>query len=214
MQLLRKSGIIGFQCQLFGKCSLSNSAKVLGMARGFLQHRKVKGKPFCQFYSLCPYHGHPRISLYKQSQERTSLFVRYQSKVSQVNSSQSASINLRSLMNLNSFRKSGKQGREVKRLVELAKPEWKKLGAALCLLILSSSVTLLVPFCIGKLIDLIYSSTEDFSKMLWNLKVTCAGLSVVFLLGAMANVGRVYIVQTAGMLSITQCYIATCNLLV
>ena len=70
--------------------------------------------------------------------------------------------------------------------------------AALGLLILSSSVTMLVPFCIGKLIDLIYSSTEDFTQMLWNLKLTCAGLSVVFLMGALANLGRVYIVQTAG----------------
>ena len=66
---------------------------------------------------------------------------------------------------------------------------------------LSSSVTMLVPFCIGKLIDLIYNSTEDFTEMLWNLKLTCAGLSVVFLIGAVANLGRVFIVQTTGRLS-------------
>ena len=70
--------------------------------------------------------------------------------------------------------------------------------AALGLLILSSSVTMLVPFCIGKLIDIIYSSTEDFTEMLWNLKVTCAVLSVIFMAGAFANLGRVYIVQTSG----------------
>ena len=127
MQLLRKSGMIGFQCQFFGKCSPSNSAKVIGMARSFLQRCKVK--PYSQFYSLCPYRGHPRISLHRQSQ--SSLCVRYQSKLSQVNSSQSASINWRSQLSLNSFRKSGKQGKEVKRLVELAKPEWKKLGGVL-----------------------------------------------------------------------------------
>lgn len=63
---------------------------------------------------------------------------------------------------------------------------------------MSSSVTMLVPFCIGKLIDMIYNSTEDFTDMLWNLKLTCAGLSVVFLLGALANLGRVYLVQTTG----------------
>eukprot|EP00795_Rhopilema_esculentum_P003009 gene3009-1270_t len=34
--------------------------------------------------------------------------------------------------------------------------------------------------------------------MLWNLKVTCAVLSVTFLAGALANLGRVYLVQTSG----------------
>lgn len=72
------------------------------------------------------------------------------------------------------------------------------ISAALGLLLLSSSVTMLVPFCIGKLIDIIYNSTEDFTEMLWNLKLTCAGLSVVFLLGSLANLGRVYLVQTTG----------------
>ena len=59
---------------------------------------------------------------------------------------------------------------------------------------------MLVPFCIGKLIDIIYNSTEDFTEMLWNLKVTCAVLSVTFLVGALANLGRVYLVQTSGLL--------------
>lgn len=90
------------------------------------------------------------------------------------------------------------------------------LLAALGLLILSSSVTMLVPFCIGKLIDIIYSSDEDFTEMLWNLKVTCAVLSVIFMAGAFANLGRVYIVQTSGMYCIIlqfYCYCVYCAVL-
>ncbi|PSN54806.1 ATP-binding cassette sub-family B member 10 [Blattella germanica] len=56
---------------------------------------------------------------------------------------------------------------EIRRLLSLAKPEKWTLTGALCLLLVSSSITMAVPFCLGKVIDIIY--TTDTSKMRDNL---------------------------------------------
>eukprot|EP00794_Sanderia_malayensis_P020061 gene20061-22030_t len=114
-------------------------------------------------------------------------------------SNSKASLLLSSLKKpFSSVKQTTRKNYEVSRLINLSKPEWKKLTAALGLLILSSSVTMLVPFCIGKLIDIIYTSSDDFTEMLRNLRLTCVVLSFIFFAGAAANLGRVYIVQTSG----------------
>lgn len=56
-----------------------------------------------------------------------------------------------------------------------------------------------VPFCLGKLIDMIYneltSEQKDLKKKLQDVyKVLVA----IFLLGALANFGRVYLMQISG----------------
>ena len=52
-----------------------------------------------------------------------------------------------------------------------------------------------VPFCIGKIIDLIQNSDKE--KMIIQLNQVCSALLVVFVLGGVANFGRAYILTAA-----------------
>lgn len=85
---------------------------------------------------------------------------------------------------------------ELKRLLELAKPEKYKIAGALVLLVISSSVTMFVPFFIGKLIDFI--QTGDRETMKEKLKNVALIMTGVFIVGALANFGRVYLIQSTG----------------
>ncbi|XP_065208672.1 ATP-binding cassette sub-family B member 10, mitochondrial-like [Planococcus citri] len=85
---------------------------------------------------------------------------------------------------------------EVKRLISLMKPEKWKLTGAIGLLFISSTVTMAVPFALGKVIDVIY--TKDSAKMRENLNKLCLTLTGVFLLGAACNFGRVYLMNLSG----------------
>ncbi|CAH0392928.1 unnamed protein product [Bemisia tabaci] len=85
---------------------------------------------------------------------------------------------------------------DIKRLLALAKPEKWKLCGAICLLLVSSTVTMAVPFSLGKVIDIIY--TSDSEKMKDNLNFVCAILIGVFVLGATCNFGRVYLMNMTG----------------
>ncbi|KAK3093464.1 hypothetical protein FSP39_016049 [Pinctada imbricata] len=86
---------------------------------------------------------------------------------------------------------------DVKRLLSLAKPEKWKIAAAVFLLLISSGVSMSVPFCIGKVIDLIYNSKEE-GKLTENLTFVCKILLGIFFLGAAANFGRVYLINISG----------------
>lgn len=65
------------------------------------------------------------------------------------------------------------------------------------LLLISSSVTMVVPFYLGKLIDFI--TTGDKETMKSRLKNISLIMTGIFLIGAIANFGRVYIIQSTGM---------------
>lgn len=85
---------------------------------------------------------------------------------------------------------------EMKRIIGLAKPERWKLTGAICLLLVSSTVTMAVPFALGKIIDIIY--TKDPVQMKQNLNTLCATLLCVFLVGSLCNFGRVYLMNVSG----------------
>lgn len=69
---------------------------------------------------------------------------------------------------------------------------------AIGLLFISSAITMSVPFCMGKIIDIIYTSSQDPGQMVETLSYVCKILCGVFLLGGTANFGRVYLIQTSG----------------
>ncbi|XP_015127433.1 ATP-binding cassette sub-family B member 10, mitochondrial [Diachasma alloeum] len=85
---------------------------------------------------------------------------------------------------------------ELKRLFSLAKPEKWKLTGAICLLFVSSTVTMAMPFCLGKVIDVIY--TEDKEETRENLNKLSLGLLTVFIVGGICNFGRIYFMSTSG----------------
>lgn len=92
-------------------------------------------------------------------------------------------------------RRSPPKPEDIRRLLGLAKPERWKLAGAICCLVISSAVTLSVPFFIGKIIDLIYTSEKE--NMMSTLRTFCASLIVIFIIGGLANFGRVYILQSS-----------------
>lgn len=65
----------------------------------------------------------------------------------------------------------------------------------------SSAVTMAVPFSLGKVLDIIYSSSNNLGEARTKLNHLCGILVAVFMVGAVCNFGRVYIMSTAGKFS-------------
>ena len=86
----------------------------------------------------------------------------------------------------------------IMRLMGLARPERFKIAGAMLLLVISSTITMAVPFFIGKLIDFIQSSDDDKERMKAKLRNVTLVMAGVFVVGALANFGRVYIIQSTG----------------
>ncbi|KAJ0176046.1 hypothetical protein K1T71_008220 [Dendrolimus kikuchii] len=87
---------------------------------------------------------------------------------------------------------------ELKRLLSLAEPEKWTLTGAIGFLIISSSVTMAVPFSLGKVLDIIYGSTGDLGAAREKLDALCLMLCGVFLVGGLCNFGRVYLMTISG----------------
>lgn len=88
-------------------------------------------------------------------------------------------------------------GSSLRKVISLAKPEKKPLLFAVCLLLVSSSVAMSVPFTIGKLID--YFSTEN-PKIPFGLTTWQASgiLLLAFTTGAVCNAGRSFLMRMSG----------------
>ncbi|XP_078676320.1 ATP-binding cassette sub-family B member 10, mitochondrial-like [Branchiostoma floridae x Branchiostoma belcheri] len=87
--------------------------------------------------------------------------------------------------------------KDLRRLLQLARPERRRVAAAIGLLLISSAVTMAVPYSMGRVIDTIYSAVEQ-GNVMDNLKWICKILVVVFIVGGCANAGRVYLMQMSG----------------
>ncbi|XP_032804421.1 ATP-binding cassette sub-family B member 10, mitochondrial isoform X2 [Petromyzon marinus] len=87
--------------------------------------------------------------------------------------------------------------KDLKKLMALARPESRTLAAAVGLLCISSVVTMSVPFCLGKVIDVI-NSTGGVDMAPTDLAHLATVLSGIFMAGAIANAGRVYLMQVSG----------------
>jgi ABC-type multidrug transport system fused ATPase/permease subunit len=77
--------------------------------------------------------------------------------------------------------------------------------AAVGFLLFSSAVTMTVPFGIGHVIDIIYTTTKE-GDMVGRLTQFCQILLVLFFLGAVANFARIYLMQTSGKCFFTMFY--------
>jgi len=73
------------------------------------------------------------------------------------------------------------------------------LLGAVGLLFISTGVTMAVPYAVGAFIDIIHTSNADPAAVKATLLPLCKVLGGVFIIGAMANFGRVYLIQTSGM---------------
>lgn len=92
---------------------------------------------------------------------------------------------------------------DIARLLLLAKDEKWFLLASIGCLVISSSITMGVPYAIGRILDIIF--TDAFSKE--RLTEFCAMLFGILLVGGFANFGRIYFMNSASKLWLLLCYL-------
>ncbi|KAG9788031.1 hypothetical protein KCU88_g1925, partial [Aureobasidium melanogenum] len=98
--------------------------------------------------------------------------------------------------------------KEVWRLIKIARPEAKILGWAFLFLLISSTISMSIPFSIGKILDIATKGAaktegpeaEEKSEMLFGLSLTTfyAALAAILATGAAANYGRIVILRIVG----------------
>ncbi|KAI1326896.1 P-loop containing nucleoside triphosphate hydrolase protein [Xylariaceae sp. FL0255] len=86
---------------------------------------------------------------------------------------------------------------EIWRLVRIARPEVWPLAGAICLLLVSSAVTISVPYTIGQVMNVV---TSHGNETIYGMSLTqlFPVLVVVFTLGAAANFGRIVLLRIIG----------------
>ncbi|KAJ5466945.1 ABC transporterintegral membrane type 1 [Penicillium sp. IBT 31633x] len=89
---------------------------------------------------------------------------------------------------------------EIWRLLKIARPESKALGFAFFFLLISSSITMAVPFSIGKIMDSATKSAAEGGGELFGLSMPMfyTALGGILFLGAGANYGRIIILRIVG----------------
>lgn len=88
---------------------------------------------------------------------------------------------------------------DVRRLFRFAKGEgYTILGGIGCLFI-SSAITMAVPYGLGRILDTVYQQTSDLQQAKEKLTQFCLVLVGVFLVGGVANFGRVYLFNRASL---------------
>src|SRR5215469_15907127 len=92
----------------------------------------------------------------------------------------------------------GKSGgwAEISRVLKIAWPEKRMLGTAFVFLLASSSITMAIPFSIGKILDMATSGKE----LLFGLSPTTfyMALAGIMVVGASANYGRIILLRIVG----------------
>ena len=92
--------------------------------------------------------------------------------------------------------KTGGGFSEVWRLLNIARPEVKTLGLAFVFLLISSSVTMTVPFSIGRIMD---AAAQDRGTMFgFPMEQFYLALGALLAMGACANYGRIVLLRIVG----------------
>ena len=114
--------------------------------------------------------------------------------------SQAAQLNLSAKLSKDGNQPGNTGGwREVARLLKIALPERTPLAIAFACLLVSSSISMSIPFSIGKILD-IATSTGGGQDTLFGLDITTFYLALggVLTVGAAANYGRIIILRIVG----------------
>lgn len=87
---------------------------------------------------------------------------------------------------------------EIWRLIKVARPEAKPMGVAVGLLLVSSSITMAIPFSIGKILDV--ATNNQTGDAIFGLAPGTFYLTLgsVLVLGASANYGRIIVLRIVG----------------
>ncbi|KAK3308203.1 P-loop containing nucleoside triphosphate hydrolase protein [Chaetomium strumarium] len=111
-----------------------------------------------------------------------------------------AHVNLSARLSKEGVGAKGKPGlSEVWRLIKIARPEVRWLAAAFVLLLISSAVTMSIPFSVGRIMDLSTKGPIDEVHIFGlTLRQFFYGLAAVLTVGAMANFGRIILLRIVG----------------
>ncbi|GAM82734.1 hypothetical protein ANO11243_007200 [Dothideomycetidae sp. 11243] len=114
--------------------------------------------------------------------------------------SAAAQINLSAKLSKDGASSPTKAGwQEITRLLRIAKPEVRPLSAAVSLLLVSSSVSMALPFSIGKIMDIATKGIGEGSELFGlTIETFYIGLASLLTLGACANFGRIIILRIVG----------------
>ncbi|KAI5196211.1 hypothetical protein AUEXF2481DRAFT_30819 [Aureobasidium subglaciale EXF-2481] len=111
-----------------------------------------------------------------------------------------AQLNLSAKLSKDGTGKTGGQN-EIWRLLKIARPELKVLSWAFLFLLVSSSISMSLPFSIGKILDAATKPSEgDGEDLLFGLTmpVFYIALGTILSIGAAANYGRIIILRIVG----------------
>ncbi|KAI5290107.1 ATP-binding cassette permease mdl1 [Ascosphaera aggregata] len=87
---------------------------------------------------------------------------------------------------------------EVWRLIKIARSEAKALTAAFILLLVSSCITMFIPFSIGRILDLATNAEQSGTILGLRVPVFYSVLGGILVIGAAANCGRIIILRIVG----------------
>ena len=121
---------------------------------------------------------------------------------------QASQVNLSARLSKEGAANSGGAGfGEVWRLIKIARPEARILSVAFVFLLISSAITMSIPFSIGKILDIATKGgakpdldSAKGSDMLFGFSITTfyLGLGGILAVGAAANYGRIIILRIVG----------------
>lgn len=92
----------------------------------------------------------------------------------------------------------------IMKLIALAKPQWKLLTVGVSCLVLSTGVSLSVPWVIGKIIDFFAPGSKELLLFGLPLEQAAGALAIVLIIGAIANAGRSICLRLAGQRTVAQ----------
>ena len=89
---------------------------------------------------------------------------------------------------------------EIVRLLRIARPELRPLSWAVLFLLVSSSISMSIPFSIGKILDIATKAPEEGGNSLLGLSMPqfYLALGSLLMIGAAANFGRIIILRIVG----------------
>ncbi|KAK1968240.1 ABC transporter [Colletotrichum sublineola] len=111
-----------------------------------------------------------------------------------------AQVNLSAKLSKEGKSQGGKGGfSEIWRLIKIARPELRWLGIAMVFLIISSSVTMSIPFSIGRILDMATKDPSEDARLFGlTMPQFFTALGIILTVGAMANFGRVILLRIVG----------------
>ena len=112
---------------------------------------------------------------------------------------QASQINLSARLSNEGQAQGGTPGAgEVWRLIKIARPEARVLGYAFVLLLVSSAITMSIPFSIGKILDMATKADTEGAMFGVSVETFYLGLGCILAIGAAANYGRIIILRIVG----------------